>query len=79
MATIQISLPDDLLEDVNALGLLEPSKLEELLRNEIRERAFDRLLSIADKLTAAGVEPMSEEEVVAEVRAFRAAHHANSP
>jgi hypothetical protein len=36
------------------------------------------LLSIADKLAAAGVEPMSMEEIVAEVNAVRAARRASA-
>lgn len=79
MATIKFSLPDDLVQEANELGLLESTKLEELLRNEIRQHALDSLLSIAEKFAAAGIEPMSEQEVVAEIRAFRAAQHATSP
>lgn len=78
MAIIQLELPDDVARDANELGLLESQKLEAMLRNEIRQHAFESLLSIAGKLAAAGVEPMSEEEVVAEVRAFRTAQHAAS-
>jgi hypothetical protein len=76
MATIQLSLPDDLVKDAAQLGLLESTTLEALLRNEIRKQAFNSLLSIAPTLTAAGVEPMSEEEVAAEVRAARTEQHA---
>jgi hypothetical protein len=76
MATIEISLPDDLVQDANELGLLDAANLETILRNEIREQAFRSLLSIAPKLAAAGVQAMSEEEVVAEVHAARAEQHA---
>jgi hypothetical protein len=43
--------------------------------------ALDRLLTIAPALEAAGVEPMSEEEIDAEVKAVRAARRArkNNP
>jgi hypothetical protein len=37
-----------------------------------REAAFDRLLAIAPALEAAGVEPMSEEEVTALIEEARA-------
>ena len=67
-----------MLQEANELGLLESTKLEELWRNEIRQHALDSLLSIADQFAAAGIEPISEEEVVAEVRAFRAAQHATA-
>ncbi|MDR3300720.1 MAG: DUF2281 domain-containing protein [Candidatus Accumulibacter sp.] len=46
-----------------------------------KRRALDRLLAIAPALDAAGVVPMSEEEIVAEVKAVqaerRAREHAN--
>lgn len=78
MVTIQLSLPEDLVQDANELGLLDPKKLAAILRNEIREHAFHSLLSIAPKLAAAGFPPMSEEEVAAEVRAARAEKNAAS-
>lgn len=36
-----------------------------------RQAAWDRLLSIAPALEAAGVQPMTEDEVIAEVQAVR--------
>ena len=36
-----------------------------------RQAAWDRLLSIAPALEAAGVQPMTEDEVIAEVQAIR--------
>lgn len=47
-----------------------------------RDEAFDRLLAIAPALESAGIEPMSEEEVLAlvkEVRAERRAGRRNAP
>lgn len=49
----------------------------DFLTSKARKRiALDRLLSIAPALEAAGVEPMSEEEIDAEVKAARAARRA---
>ena len=44
----------------------------------LKERAcaLDRLLKLAPALEAAGAEPMSEEEIVAEVKAVRAERRA---
>ncbi|MYN38195.1 hypothetical protein GTP55_02295 [Duganella sp. FT109W] len=78
MVTIQLSLPDDLVKDATEFGLLESTRLETILRNEIRKTAFESFLSIAPELEAAGIVPMSEEEVVAEVRAARAEQNATS-
>lgn len=45
----------------------------EFLAAKARKRAaMDRLLAIAPSLEAAGIEPMSEEEIDAEVKAARA-------
>lgn len=79
MATIQLSLPDDLVKDATELGLLEAGRLEAILRNQIRQLAFKSLLSIAPNLKAAGIKSMSEAEVIAEVRAARAELNAISP
>lgn len=71
MLNLEISLPEDLAQDAQELGLLQPEKIVELLRAEVRKLACEHLLSIADKLAAAGDIPMSEEEVQEEIRAAR--------
>jgi hypothetical protein len=45
--------------------------VEFLAAKAARRAAFDRLLAIAPALEAAGVEPMSEEEIAAEVKVAR--------
>lgn len=47
-----------------------------LAAKENRGAAWGRLLAIAPALEAAGVPPMSEEEIVAEVKAVRAERRA---
>ena len=61
------------------LGRLQPEKLAEvedfvdfLARKSQRQVAFDRLLAIAPAMEAAGIEPMSEADVAAQVMAVRA-------
>jgi uncharacterized protein YaaR (DUF327 family) len=76
MATIQIFLDDDLTAQAEEFGLLEGVVIKSLFTEEIQRRRLDRLLSIADKLAAAGDEPMSQEEVQEEIRAYRKAHRA---
>jgi hypothetical protein len=49
----------------------------DFLTAKARKRAaIDRLLAIAPALEAAGVEPMSDEEINAEIKAARAERHA---
>ena len=73
MTTIQIELPDATEQAARAAGLLTPKALDRLLTDAVRrQQAADSLLSIADRVAAAGIEPMSMEEINAEVKAERA-------
>ncbi len=73
MTTIQIELPEATAEAAREAGLLTPRALERLLNDALkRKQAADSLLSIADQVAAAGIAPMSMEEINAEVKAARA-------
>ena len=71
---------DALLEKLNALPLAQRAQVEDFvdfLTLKARKRlAFDKLVAVAPALEAAGAEPMSEEEIDAEVKAARAAWRA---
>lgn len=72
MTKIQIELPDATAQAAKAAGLLTPQALDRLLSSALRkQQAGDVLLSIADTLAAAGVEPLSMEDIVAEVKGVR--------
>jgi hypothetical protein len=74
MTKIQIELPDATAKAASDAGLLTPQVLDRLLNDAIKRRqAADQLLSIADRVTGAGITPMSMEEIDAEVKAVRAA------
>lgn len=73
MTTIQIELPDATAQAAREAGLLTPQAIERLLTDALeRQQAADSLLSIAGRMAAAGIEPMSMEEINAEVKAARA-------
>ena len=73
MTKIQIELPDATAKAARDAGLLTPRALARLLTDAIRRRkAADKLPSIADRVAAAGIEPMPREEIDAEVKAVRA-------
>ena len=73
MTTLQIELPDTTAQAARAAGLLTPQSLDRLLNEALRRReTANSLLSIADRVAAAGVEPMSMQEFTAEVKAARA-------
>jgi hypothetical protein len=50
--------------------------VEFLAAKSAKRAAFDRLLAIAPALESAGVEPMSEDEIAADVKAARAERRA---
>jgi len=80
MTTIQIELPDATAQAARAAGLLTPQALERLLNEALkRQQAADSLLSIADRVAAAGIEPMSMEEINAEVKAAREERRRRNP
>lgn len=73
MTTIQIELPEATANAARDAGLLTPQALERLINDALRRKqAADSLLSIADRVAAAGIPPMSMEEINAEVKAVRA-------
>jgi hypothetical protein len=74
---ITISLPDDLAQQADSYGLLEPQAFEQFLRDEVRRRAGDRLMEMMQRLSDANTEPpMSMDEIQAEVDAVRAERRA---
>ena len=74
---IQLDLPDALVNEARASGLLEPGSVGELLVTELRRRkAAADLKAMLDQLHALPGEPMSMEEIDAEVKAVRAARRA---
>lgn len=73
MTTFQIELPDTTAQAAQAAGLLTPQALDRLLNEALRKReAANSLLSIAQRVEAAGIAPMSMQEINAEVKASRA-------
>ena len=73
MTTLTIDLPDATAQAAREAGLLTPQALDRLLNEALRRKqAADSLLSIADRVASAGIEPMSMEEINAEVKAARA-------
>ena len=73
MTKIQIELPDATAQAARDAGLLTTEALERMLKDALkRKQAADSILSIADRVAAAGIPPMSMEEIDAEVKASRA-------
>jgi len=75
--TIQVDLPDALVKEAKANGLLESQRLGELLATELRRRkAAVELNAVLDGIRAQPGKAMTVEEVQAEVEAVRAERRA---
>jgi hypothetical protein len=73
MTTLQIELPDTTALAARAAGLLTPQALDRLFTQALRKRqAADALLAVSGRVSNAGIEPMSMQEINAEVKAARA-------
>jgi hypothetical protein len=72
MTTIQIDLPDATAQAARDAGLLTSWALERLLLDALQRRqAAERLLTIADSVSEAGIEPLSMQDIGAEIKAAR--------
>lgn len=78
MTELMVTLPDDLAQRARSAGLLSDSAIQRLLEEAMRREAGRRLLAIAEHIQAAGIPPMNDEEIVAEVKATRAERRAAS-
>lgn len=77
MTTVQITLPDQLVQEAQRSGLLSPRAIEHWLREQLKARRVDELFSAMDRMAVVD-EPavMSPEEVSEEVRVMRAERRA---
>jgi hypothetical protein len=76
MTTLTIDLPDNIAKQAKDAGLLTPETLAQLLKEAVRRQAGRRLLDAAKRIQAAGIPPMSDEEIIAEVKVVRAERRA---
>jgi hypothetical protein len=73
---VKLDLPDALAQEVARMGLLEPNALQAMLREAVRARRIERLGEARKKIAAAGVPPLTMEEINAEIQADRAERRA---
>ena len=70
---IELQLPEATAQAAKDAGLLTADSFERLLQYALRRtKAADSLLSVANRVAAAGVARMTMEEINAEVKAGRA-------
>lgn len=78
MTTLELTLnlPDELASKAQAAGLLNAEAVERLLREQLRRQAGQELRAMLDKAGAPNTPPMSEDEIQAEIEAYRAERRA---
>ena len=69
---IKLSLPEPLVKDAQAAGLLSPKVIERLLKDEVRRRRrVEGLFGAMDRLSALELPPLTEKEIAEEIRLAR--------
>ena len=78
MTTLELTLnlPDELANQAQAAGLLNSEAIENLLREQLRKRAGEELRAMLNRVSASSEPPMSEDEIQAEINAYRAERRA---
>jgi hypothetical protein len=71
MATVQITLPDDLARDLATSGLLEPQTLETILRDRLKATRIVDFSTLRTAIRANPAAPITNEEINAEIEAYR--------
>jgi len=71
MTTVQITLPDSLAREAALAGLLDPEKIEKLLRQQLAEGRVEKLIEAKKKLNQNPIPPMTEDELAREIEAYR--------
>lgn len=73
MKIVQFALPEELADKLEEAGLLAPAAIEAMLREQLRAVYTEKLGTILDRVAALPYEePMSLQEIQAEVKAYRA-------
>jgi hypothetical protein len=73
MITVEIQLPDDLAQQVERAGLLDPEAVEVMFRDELRKQSFAKLIKVSEHIIATNDLPyMPPEKVAEDIRAMRA-------
>ena len=71
MLQVKLDLPDGLAKEASNLGLLEPQALQTMLREAVRRRRIARLTEARERVAAAGIPPLTMEEIQSEIEADR--------
>ena len=71
MSEIVLTLPDDVATEANEMGLFSPTLAALIFKAELRRRKVNKFFDTIDRIAAVEGEPMSNEEINAEIAAAR--------
>jgi hypothetical protein len=75
--TIELDLPEGLIEQARQMGLLDNRRVAELLTDEVRRRnTGQELKKVLDEIRSVPGEALPMDEIGAEIKAARAERHA---
>ena len=75
--TVELDLPEEVIRDARNFGLLETKRMTAMLAEEVgRCRAGQELKEMLNKIRSVPGEPMTMEEINAEIKAARAERRA---
>lgn len=69
---VKLDLPESLAKEAQQAGLLTPQAIETMLREAVRSRRIARLMEARRNVDAAGISPLTIEEIQAEIESDRA-------
>lgn len=72
MTIVQITLPDELVQQATNAGLLSPEAMETMLREQLCRRTGENLRTLWNRLPPEKLMPEIEQEIVQTVREVRA-------
>ncbi len=64
---LKLNLPERLAQDAQAAGLLTPEAVAELLRDELKRRAGERLKESLRKIDQTNLPPLSAQDIQTEI------------
>ena len=73
---LKLNLPDEIAREAQRAGLLTEQAVARLIEEAVSRQAGKLLLDAMQRLRAANVPPLTEEEIAAEVKAARTARRA---
>ena len=75
--TIELDLPEGLIQQARQMGLLDNARVAELLTDEVRRRnAGQELKKVLDEIRSVPGEPLTMDEIGCEIKALRSERRA---